>query len=222
MAEAQRDIALRHQATAEAEQANAMKYAGMVATAKMAADNEAAKAVVTKAAGTKLTAMQAEAAQTTDAGLGGTGARTYSLSIERDRDGTEVKVTDSANAGKADPKFVDQMAGLGAGRFMLVRTMDADSDGNVVEEVVVVGIDIKAPTATAFANVTGQALNACDLDPGTDADEDGDVANDFTALTVVESDAAVVALVQSAAFPLGTWPNSTTSCAGRRCRQTMR
>ena len=162
---------------------------------------EANAKVETKAAGTKLKAINAEAAQTTDAGLGGTGVTTYTESIKRDRDGTEVKVTDSNLAAKADPKFVDQMAGLDAGRFMLVRTKDADDDGNVEEEVVVIGTDIKAPRVVAFAKVDGQALNARDLDTGKDADGDGTPNNDFTALTVATTD-AVLALVKSPAFPL--------------------
>ena len=36
--------------------------------------------------------------------------------------------------------------------------MDADADGNVVTEVVIVSTDIDAPTATAFAMVEGQML----------------------------------------------------------------
>ena len=162
--------------------------------AKEEEERKAAAAVVTKAAGTKLTAMNTEAgrpAAETDEGLGGhdndaDAATAYGLSIERDRDGTTVKVTDPALNNKADPKFVDQMAGLDDGRVMFVRTKDADADGNVEEEVVIVGTDIKAPRAVAFAKVTGQALNARDLDDDTDADGDGTANNDFTALTVPE------------------------------------
>ena len=207
-AEAQRDIAQGHQKTAEDEEANAMKYVGMVRTAKTDADNKAAAAVVTKAAGTKLKAMNAEGMQTTDAGLGGTDVGTaYTHSIKRDRDGTEVKVTDPDNNNKADPKFVDQKAGLDAGRFMLVRTQNADSDGNVEEEVVVIGTDIKAPRVVAFAKAPGQALNARDLDTTADADGDGDATDDFTALIVganvgTAPTATERALVKSAAFPL--------------------
>ena len=194
---------------------------------KEEADRKAAAAVVTKAAGTKLTAMNAEGAQTTDASLGGT-ARTdadgtgtsgdtsddvYMLAISRDRDGTEVKVTDPDQNEKADPKFMDQMAGLDAGRFMLVRTQDEDEDGNVEEEVVVIGTDIKAPRVVAFAKVDGQALNARDLDTNVDADGDGTNDNDYTALFVGTTDtpgtaptsvpsADIIKLVKSPAFPL--------------------
>ena len=56
------------------------------------------------------------------------------------------------------------------------------TDGNVEEEVVVIGTDIKAPRVVAFAKVTGQELNARDLDAAVDADGDGTPTNDFTAL----------------------------------------
>ena len=174
------------------------------------AKDAAARAVVTKAATTKLTAMQTEAdraAGTTDEGLGGhandaADTEAYALAISRDRDGTEVKVTDPALNNRADPKFEDQMAGLDDGRFMLVRTKDEDADGNVEEEVVVVGTDIRAPRTLPFARVLGQTLDARDLDPNVDADGDGDIANDFTALTVDQTSTDVIALVMSPAFPL--------------------
>ena len=43
-----------------------------------------------------------------------------------------------------DPKF-ELAEDLGDGRFMFVRTQDADEDGDVEEEVVIVGTDIRAP-----------------------------------------------------------------------------
>ena len=43
---------------------------------------------------------------------------------------------------------------------MFVRTMEANDDGEVVEEVVIVRTDIEAPKATAFAKVPGQELDA--------------------------------------------------------------
>ena len=177
--------------------------------AKKEEQRKIAAAAVTKEAGTKLKAMNAEAdpARTADEGLGGHANDAadnvaYALAISRDRTSTEVKVTDPALNNKADPKFVDQMAGLDSGRFMLVRTKAADDDGNVEEEVVVVGTDIKGPRAVAFAKVAGQALNARDLDPGTDADGDGNVANDFTALTLVAgTDDVNLPKIKSASFP---------------------
>ena len=179
------------------------------------AAEEARVAAATKAAGTKEKAIEAEAGQTNDAGLGGT-ARTdanggneataddvYSLTIKRPRSGTEVEITDPNQAGDDDPKFTQAMD-LGDGTTMHVRMMKADDDGNVESEVVIVSTDIEAPKATDFEDVPGQALNA-DLDTNTDADNDGTADNDLTALWVganasTEPDEAVRMLVTSAAF----------------------
>ena len=60
---------------------------------------------------------------------------------------------------------------------MHVRAMDANDEGEVVEEVVIVSTDIDAPTATPFATVMGQELGV-DLAPTVDADNDGEVDND--------------------------------------------
>ena len=50
-------------------------------------------------------------------------------------DGTSAAVTIAVDgAATTAPKFVDQMAGLDAGRSMHVREMEADADGNVVEK----------------------------------------------------------------------------------------
>ena len=198
------------QALAEAEQGRAMMYAQAVADQVADAAEEERLAKATKEAGTKLKAMNTEAgraADATDEGLGGHANdddenTVYVLGISRDGDGTEVKLTDPALNNKADPKFVDQMAGLDAGRYMLVRTQDADADGNVEEEVVIVGTDIKAPRAVAFEKVAGQELNARDLDAAVDADGNGTNDDDFTALTVDGNSADVRALVMAAAFPL--------------------
>jgi hypothetical protein len=92
---------------------------------------------------------------------------------------------------------------LGDGTTMHVRALKADDDGNVPEEVVMVTTDIEAPEATPFAEVTGQALNARDLDAGADADGDGDNANDFTALTIADTE-AVRELIKAARFSAGT------------------
>ena len=105
----------------------------------------------TAAAATKVEAIGDEAKHSDDDGLGGGDADTdHMIAIERPRSGTEVTIT-VVGAVDDDPKFVDQMAGLDRGRTMLVRAMEADEDGNVVEEVVIVSTDIEAPTATAFA-----------------------------------------------------------------------
>ena len=130
---------------------------------------EARIAGLTKSAATKEKAISTEAAQMTDASLGGT-ARTdadnitdtatddvYGLKISRDGDGTEIEITDPALAGDDDPKF-EMAMDLGGGRTMHARTMEADDDGNVESEVVIVSTDIEAPEATAFAMVDDQAL----------------------------------------------------------------
>ena len=124
------------------------------------AEEIAATAAATKAAGTKVKAIGVEADQDPDAGIGGSLATgvtesTYSMTIERPRSGTVVKIADTANATDDDPKFAQAMD-FGDGRTMHVRAMEADADGNVVEEVVIVSTDIAAPVATAFAKVAGQ------------------------------------------------------------------
>ena len=175
------------------------------------AEEIAAAAVATKAAGTKVTAINAEAAQgeagNPDAGIGGDVATdastTYAMAIERPRAGTVVKITDSANAMDDDPKFAQAM-NFGDGRTMHTRTMEADEDGNVVEEVVIVSTDIAAPKATAFAKVTGQTLNARDLDGEVNADNTGTATDDWTALTVDQEMEDVRKLVKSSAFTAGT------------------
>ena len=99
------------------------------------------------------------------------GGSTYSLDITRDRDGTTVEIKDSANAKADDPKFIKQDVDLGEGRTMHVRTMAENDDGEVVEEVVIVKTDIKAPKATAFAKVAdanGMLTQAPDLSTNTD------------------------------------------------------
>ena len=117
-------------------------------------------AAATKAAGTKETAITAEAAQTDDAGL----ADTVTMTIARDSDGTTITFADTALAGDDDPKFA-MAEDLGDGRTMHVRAMDADDDGNVVEEVVVVSTDIDAPKATPFADVHMLDTNPNDATP---------------------------------------------------------
>ena len=138
-------------------------------------DQMAAAAAATKAAGTKRMAIATEAATAaaddrdiggsdaslgTDNAKGGTGAAAdqYQLSISRDRSGTEIEITDSMMAGANDPKFMQAMD-LGGGTTMHVRTMNADDDGNVEEEVVMVTTDIEAPRATRFGLVANQILN---------------------------------------------------------------
>ena len=60
-----------------------------------------------------------------------------------------VSVTVEGATDAMDEKF-EQAMDLGHGTTMHVRKMDADDDGNVVEEVVMVTTDIEAPKAVEF------------------------------------------------------------------------
>ncbi len=146
----------------------------------------------TETAKTKTKVIATEAAQMTDAGLGGT-ARTevtdtdsdtsndvYGLKIERDRDGTTVTITDPNAAGDDDPKFT-QVEDLGGGRTMHTRTMEADDEGNVEVEVVIVSTDIEAPKGVAFAMWQAGAVPA---DPGPQAL----TVNGITGVAAVEAE----------------------------------
>ena len=174
-------------------------------------------AAATAAAATKATAIAAEAAQTTDAGLGGSAVTAtgnadgaYNVVIEHGSTGIRVEgATDDD-----DEMFMDAMAGLDRGRTMLVREMDPDADGNIVREISIVATDIEAPTAVPFAMFEGrsadgttvttpQMLDARDLNETVDADGDGTPDNDFTARAVAQ-DAATYMLVSSSAFTAGT------------------
>ena len=176
---------------------------------------DAEAVAATKAAATKTTAIKAEADQVVDGGLGGGGGPTgttpptpYGMTIERSHDATTVKITDSTMAGDDDPKFVMQDMDLGEGTTMHVR-----DNGEGVEEVVMVSTDIEAPKATAFAMVTGQALDH-DLDTTEDADGDGTPDNDFTALAVDETSADVRKLVMSSEFTPGAGSQTVLTFGG--------
>ena len=147
---------------------NAMTASTAAAAAAVVA---AAKAATTKAALTKVMQITAEGAQPTDAGLGGTATTAtgnaegaYSVGIERDRDSREVTITVEGDTDEADEDFMVAMDFMD-GRTMQTRTMDADDDGNVMTEVVIVSTDIEAPKAVEFAKLetedgmTPQALN---------------------------------------------------------------
>ena len=183
--------------------------------------NQDMVAANTKAAETKETAIGKEAKQPSDASLGGT-ARTdadgetssddatddvYSLTIKRPSSGTKIEIKDPANAGDDDPKFTQAMD-LGGGTTMHVRTMEADDDGNVESEVVVVSTDIEAPKQVAFAkfrNAAGelsQGLNAR-KDDGQPGDQNNpDNARDLGGALGSDdpAQAATLELVKSAAF----------------------
>ena len=117
----------------------------------------------TAAAATKVTAITAEAEQETEAGIGGSDAPIttdeqmegeYNLAIKHG----ETSITVEGATVDDDVEFMQAMD-FGDGRTMHVRAMEADSDGNVVEEVVIVSTDIDAPKATPFAMVMGQELD---------------------------------------------------------------
>ena len=191
----------------------------MVMAAQTRLNNAATVAADTKAAGTKRMAIADEAKQgmtdePVDADLGGTASDgtaavdTYTLEIDRDSSGTEIKITDTANpagadpANPANPQFTLD-TDLGDGLTKHVR-----DNGMGVEEVVMVRTDIEAPVPTAFAKWedeeggTPQVLNV-DLDAAMDADGDGTATNDLTALTVA-NEPAVRALVKAGAFSADT------------------
>ena len=153
----------------------AQSEAGMAA---ITADEEAAAVAATKAAATKTEAIDAESKQAAaaDAGLGGSAHvdadgtpgnadDPYGLKITRDRDGTKIEITDHGMTGDDDPKFMQAMD-LGGGRTMHTRTMEADADGDVEKETVIVTTDIEAPKGVAFAkwqNATGGTPQALDV-----------------------------------------------------------
>lgn len=168
---------------------------------------------VTKAANTKKEAIAVEAAQLAadqlTRGLGGdTGVaptdsnaeNEYNLNIKYGETSIVKEVDGDADNNVTFTQAMD----FGGGTTMHVLTMDADDDGNVVEEVAIVSTDIEAPKATAFAMVDGQALDV-DLDPTTDGpDADNTADNDFTALDVDETATGITALITSSAFTAGT------------------
>ena len=118
---------------------------------------------------TKETAIK-EAAKDPNAGLGG--ETPYSFSIKRDGDGTTIKIDDDPMPKEDDPKFA-QMADLGKSngfdRTKHVREMEADADGDVVTEIVIVSTDIEEPMDIPFVIVDGMGrytLNANKNDDG--------------------------------------------------------
>ena len=190
---------------------------------------EAARVVAaTDAAETKRTEIAAEAAQTLDAGLGGSdappsGDGAYTLAIMWDDETDAQSVTISVEDGVAGPSdgdvsFKDEMAGLDGGRHMLTRTHKAGTDGSVMTEVAIVATDLEGPEPVDFAKfkvvaVDGgetfpQALDAYDLDDAVDADGDGTATNDWTALGIATGN---LGNVKAGAFtaPAGTLDSAT-------------
>ena len=174
-----------------------------IETVVAARPDPAVVAANTKAAGTKEMAIDREAKQDVadDAGLGGSVDvdvdSTYSMTIERASTGSAVvKIADTANAKDDDQKFEQKMV-LGEGRTMHVRTMDANDDDEVVQEVVVVSTDIDAAKPTKFA--TEYPLT--DDDEGVPVDDDQVAINfgDDAGLTAAD-DAEVLARIMAGRF----------------------
>ena len=181
---------------------------GTTSTTRPDADADVAAQVMaaTEAARTMEAAILAEAREngTADAGLGGTGATTYSMTVSRTGAGAMASIVDSGMAGDDDPQFA-QSGDPGGGAIKYVRRMGADEDSDMVEEVVVFSTDIEAPVATPFAEVDGQFLNV-DLKPYEDADDNGTAWDDYTAFGVFAELSTVRALIEAAVFagPAGT------------------
>ena len=185
-----------------------------VVVAQTAADT-AAVVAATEAAKTKTVAITAEAGEIADdAGLGGSGATntdgdpTYAMTIKRPRSGTVIEITDDDLMGEDVPEFT-LYKDLGKGRTMHTRKMEADEDGNVVEEVVIVSTDIAAPKAVAFAkyesDANGTLTQVLNVNTDTTNDPEGGAATATSeALEVDQTDANVLALVKSSAFTAGT------------------
>ena len=142
--------------------------------------------VVTAEAGTKEDAIVAELDG--NDGPGGTGITTdHAITVEHD--GTSAAVTIAvAGAATDDPKFEDQMAGLDAGRSMHVRTMEADNDGNVVREIMIVSTDIGAPMPTKFG-ADGTKVELTVRKDGENVDEANDKLADSMTVTAGADDA---------------------------------
>ncbi len=118
----------------------------------------------TAAALTKQAAIEAEAGQAVDAGLGGSGGDgsavdTYSLSISRGFGGMTVEIADSAMAEDGDPAFAFT-AMLGPDGRMLAR-----DNGMGVQEVVGVHSDIEAIEVKPFEEVHNPDFSTDVTDP---------------------------------------------------------
>ena len=124
-------------------------------------------AAITAAAKTKTTAIGVEAGEkgTDDEGLGGADVTTdHTTTVSRDRMATKVEIVVDGVV-EDDPQFVKQDVDLGAETTMHIREMEADDDGNVEDQVVVVSTDIEEPTAKLFADVYPLNTNANTDDP---------------------------------------------------------
>ena len=190
-----------------ARQNAAGKIADLTKKIADAADAAAAAtlAAMIKEVGTKNTAMDAEGAQTTDGGLGGSVASlittanaegSYDLSISRNRMGTTVEVTVNGTTDDDDVKFTSSDVSYGLTKH--VRTHDADDDGNVMEETAMVMTDIEAPKATPFAMVANQAFNT---NPGGPGNANRSLTIDSTNLAMISGVSQFPSAVNQTAVP---------------------
>ena len=163
----------------------------------------------TTAALTKETAIGVEAAQTTDAGLGGTDATigtaegNYELtSISRDHEATTITVTVHGASDDDDVVFGHVMGPM-------YNRMTEDDDGNDVEEIAAVWTDIEAPKPVPFAefesNLAGDTPQA--LDVSTDTTNDDPTATN-EALRIVNAN---IDMVKADAFVTPAGSTGTTT-----------
>ena len=192
-------------AAADTAVTTAQTAADAAAVVATTAADAAAVVAATAEAVTKTTAINAEAVQPAVAGIGGTTdvdvTTTYAMTIKRPRSGTVIEITDTAFSKDDDPEFT-LYKDLGEGRTMHTRKMEADVDGNVVEEVVIVSTDIAAPRAVPFAKYESDAMGTLTqmltVNPKT---TDGD---DHQSITVLTANSAQVMSAKFAAAAAGT------------------
>ena len=183
-------------ATAEDDLTTAQTAADAAAVVATTAADAAAVVAATAEAVTKTTAIKAEALE--PAGL----PENVMMDISRDRTATTIEI--DSGAAEGDPEFA-LYKDLGKGRTMHTRKMEADVDGDVVEEVIVVSTDIAAPRPVAFAEFKtedGMPTQVLDVTTDTTNDPQGEI-DTFEALMVgdtSEVSAAVLALIKSDGF----------------------
>ena len=183
-------------AAADTAVTTAQTAADAAAVVATTAADAAAVVAATAEAVTKTTAIKAEADPTA---VDAVFPATVTVDISRDRTATTIEI-----AAEGDPEFA-LYKNLGKGRTMHTRKMEADADGDVVEEVIVVSTDIAAPRAVAFAKfetadkMTPQVLDVNTNMMNDDAGENKDGPT-YEALAVDETEDTVFALIKSDGF----------------------
>ena len=212
------DVAEALATQAESARGSASTALGHARTASTTAEADAVEAAriaaLTKKALTKEMAIgdEAEVAAADDDGLGGSGVTAtdndegaYNLDI--DGDGTTVTVTVEGATDAADEDFMLAMDFMD-GRTMHTREHDADDDGNVVEEVVIVAEDRDPPEAVEFAKfevvaADGTTTTPQELDQNIDTTNDMPDAVTYEALGIVDANLGMVK-ADAFAAPAGT------------------